>query len=116
NLQLPVYGGTPGADRRRRLVTPLSMDLDRAGVSPFIWDPRNNDNPAPASPSTRYVLKPSPAPLYPIGDAAAPNTGAIPFPALSSRAGATPTNSEFGPLDWRAVSAQLSRVDLNRKL
>src|SRR5262249_14487732 len=115
NFQDVAYGGSAGAERRRRLVTPLSMDLDRAGVSPFVWDP--NDNPR-ASPSARYGLKPPGpcVPWYPTGDPAAPTTGAIPFPALSLRGGATPANSEFGAADWRAASSLFGRVDLNRKL
>jgi hypothetical protein len=109
NFQDPAYGGAAGADRRRRLVTPLSMDLDRAGVSPFIWDA--NDA------TTRYVLNvPGPFP-FPTG---AGGTGSIGFPALKDRnstpSPAAPNLSEFGTVDWRALSAQLSRINLNRPL
>jgi hypothetical protein len=84
------------AARRRRLVTTHSFDLDRPGVTPWVWDP-----------ATQPYFMP-PGAWFPVGTP-------IPFPAPGARLGAVPANSEFSP-DWRAVSAALGRLDLNRNL
>jgi hypothetical protein len=117
NFLPPAYGGAPGSDRRRRLVTPLSMDVDRAGVSPMIWDPTDG---GAMNPSKRFVLTAPPPPALAI----TPSGGPIPFPALNQRNSNTPPtyplfsppNSEFTTAEWRALSSQLARVNLNRTL
>jgi hypothetical protein len=79
--------------KMRKLVTTTSTDIDRPGVYPYIWDP--NAQPSQLQAGSLY-----------------PNPTPIAFPPL----GATPpANSEFSP-NWRAVTAALSRIDLNRPL
>ncbi|MBY0523682.1 MAG: hypothetical protein K2R98_09790 [Gemmataceae bacterium] len=80
--------------KARRLVTTHAFDVDRPGVVPWIWDPTANP----------YTLA---------AQASTPTGSAFSFPALPL--GAPPANSEFGP-DGRAVTAALSRINLNRKL
>ncbi len=88
--------------KRRNQVTTLSMDLDRPGVLPFIWNPNDAD------PNNRYRLQLNTSPNQPLG-------AAMPFQPLASR-GATPAGSEYDPATWRSVIAQLGRVNLSRKL
>lgn len=92
--------------RARRLVTTHSADVDRPGVAPWLYDP--SAFPYEAGPT----LDPDQA-AFPQGPAAS-------FPALANR-GPPPydprrVDGEFGAADWRAVSAGLARVDLNRAL
>ncbi len=82
--------------RTRRLVTTRSFDIDKPGVTPWVWDPT-------AQP---YLLATG---------ALAPSGAPIPFPALTLRSGAVPTGSEFGTY-WRARDASLGRVDLSAAL
>jgi hypothetical protein len=95
--------------RTRRLVTTHSFDLDRPGVTPWLFDPA----------ASAYQ--------FPLGAPDQPPAGpAVPFPDLSLRgAAAVPSGSEFripgaGPndprVDWRSLTAALGRVDLNRFL
>jgi hypothetical protein len=98
-----AYWGAPGAlsarnftdPRARRLVTVLSADVDRPGVTPWVTDPTRQP----------YLLRP--------GDAN-PHAGPIPFPRFLASSPA-PKGGEFGP-DWRAIDAALGRVDLDRSL
>lgn len=94
-LLCPKSFGDPGIGAKaRRLVTTHSFDLDRPGVAPCIWDPS-------AQP---YRL--NAGQLKPSGDP-------VPFPAVPL--GAVPSNSEF-TADFKALSAALGRIDLNRKM
>ena len=91
----PLSFGDPGmGGKARRLVTTHSMDLDRPGVAPWIWDPA-------AQP---YRL--APHQQYPTG-------GAMPFPGTT--VGTSPMGSDFA-MDRSAVTARLGRIDLNRDL
>jgi hypothetical protein len=95
------------AARRRNLVTTHSFDLDRPGLTPWIWD----------ASSSQYRLT---------AGNAFPSGSAVAFPSLSLRSTASiPAQSDFqmpglppdNPrVDWRAVGAALGRVDLNRHL
>jgi hypothetical protein len=97
------------AARRRNLVTTHSFDLDRPGMTPWIWDA--------SAASSQYRL--TAGHTYPGGSAVA-------FPSLSLRSTAlVSAQSDFqmpgqppdSPLvDWRALGAALGRVDLNRPL
>jgi hypothetical protein len=95
--------------KTRNLATLLSMDLDRTGATPYIWDPADSTT----TPTPRYqytgatgLTFPAPVPY--------PTANPVTFPALTTRATAPPANSEFDTNTWRGVLAQLSRVDLNR--
>lgn len=88
------FGDPTIGPKARRLVTTHSFDLDRPGVSPFIWDPS-------AQP---YQL--NAGQLKPSGTA-------VPFPAVPL--GAPPSGSEFHATAT-ALSAALGRIDLNRKM
>ncbi len=92
------FGADPSAmqaaARRRRLVTTLSFDVDRPAVTPWVWDPA--------------------AQPYTFGSGSHPQGLAIPFPA-ATQPGNPPVRSEFGT-DWRARTAALGRVNLNRPL
>jgi hypothetical protein len=81
----------------RRLITTHSFDVDRPGITPYIWDPTD--------PVTKYTLQATPNGTYPRGSP-------ITFPPVAQR-GATPPNSEFDPATWRAISTALGRIDLN---
>ncbi len=87
--------------RLRNLVTSDSFDLDRPGVTPYVWNP-NSGGP------TDYTLS-----RITTGQSLNPPSGQpIPFPTLP---GAPVAGSEFAS-DWRAFSAGLMRTDLNRPL
>jgi hypothetical protein len=85
------------ADARvRRLVTTHSFDVDRPGVSPWLWqDPG----------ALPYRL--GEADLFPTGSAVRFPMPAVPLPVLA--------NSDF-TADWRAGPAALGRLDLGRPL
>jgi hypothetical protein len=84
--------------RTRRLVTTHSFDLDKPGVAPWLYSPT-------AAPYQVAASTPDQA----------PTGGPSRFPDLSLRNAALPAQSEF-TVDWRAVSAMLERVNLNRPL
>ncbi len=93
--------------RIRRLITTDSTDLDRPGVPPWIHHP----------PGFPYTLAPTTDPDQP----ALPQGPPIPFPTTSLKRGSAPfgnplNNGEFNGVDWRAGSAALGRVNLNRPL
>jgi hypothetical protein len=91
----PMSFGDPATGAKtRRLVTTHAFDIDRPGVTPWLWSP--NGKP------TSYTLAP--------GSLSASGS-ALPFPAP----GTPPANGEFTP-QWQAVSAALGRINLNRKL
>jgi hypothetical protein len=86
------------AAARRARVTPWSFDMDRPGVTPYIYDPT-------VAPYTWTAAN-----GYPTG-------AAIPFPTPTpTLTQTTPANSEFDPSTWRSILAGLGRIDLNRKL
>jgi hypothetical protein len=95
--------------RSRRLVTVHSSDLDRPGVTPWLFD--------------RAAF----ACGQPLGDPYLPAVGPpVPFPPLALRgSAAVPGDSDFRTpgarfdspaVDWRSQDAALGRVDLNRFL
>jgi hypothetical protein len=83
--------------RRRRLVTLRSFDIDRPGIAPWNWQMATPAN---------YTL----SGLYPSGAAVS-----FPTPTGSNTNVYTTQPSEFGS-DWRAITAALGRLDLNRTL
>jgi hypothetical protein len=87
--------------RIRRMVTTHSFDLDRPGVIPWVFNPA--DSPYEAPPTTD--------PDQP----AVPEGRPIAFPPLTERVPRS-NNGEFGAADWRALSASLARINLNRPL
>jgi hypothetical protein len=94
------FATAPNAERIRRMVTTHSFDRNAPGVTPYIYvaDPQNP--PAYGAPATNAT--------------GAPQGPPIPFPPLPQRA-LSAANGEF-TADWRALSAALGRVDLNRTL
>jgi len=107
--------------KARRLVTTHSFDLMRPGATPWVWDPTAQAtqyalNPITPSQNQQQnqqtgVLQPQP-PDSSAGGIFSPSGGPIPFPTWGTP---LPANSEFTP-DWRAVSAALGRINLNRVL
>jgi hypothetical protein len=108
-------GSGANSPKYRNLVTTLSMDLGMPGVIPYWWGSTNAMG--VYSPASPY-----PNPPVPANPLAAPVSASVPFPtmppsgAVTNNPGATPPNpSEFGA-DWKAVSAALGRIKLNRPL
>jgi hypothetical protein len=86
------FSTAANASRARRLVTTRSMDLDQPGAIPSLYAP------------SAYAM--GGATVYPVGPAVA-------FPPLPT---APPAGtSEFLP-NWRAATAAMGRLDLNRLL
>jgi len=81
--------------RRRQMVTTLSMDVNRLGLAPWLFDRQNSgyaatqDN-VPAGPATA-------------------------FPPLTARSGQVPSNSDFAA-DWRSKDALLEKINLDQPL
>jgi hypothetical protein len=95
---------TPPLDRIRRLVTTDSYDFDVPALSPWIWDPKaGNTYGMPLGSITAPTQNP---PLSPPPS----------FPPLSKRQANPSAQGDFVRLDWRAISAALGRIDLNRPL
>ncbi|HZY85451.1 MAG TPA: hypothetical protein VFE78_11515, partial [Gemmataceae bacterium] len=91
--------------RLRRLLTTHALDLNAAGVSPWVYDP------------TLYP--------YAAGPDGVPAGPPVPFPNLALRNTEVPANSDFGApqlppggpgVDWRCLPAGLGRVNLNQRL
>lgn len=99
--------------RRRGLVTVRSFDVDTPGVVPWIY----NLNNLTALNSPPIVNPDDPAsadnPPAPVG-----TNFAFPDPTTARQPlfDASNNNGEFGGVDWRALTAALGRVDLNRPL
>jgi hypothetical protein len=88
--------------RTRQLITTVSADLDRPGITPYI--PYVND-PISGAPVYSY----NPARGYPIGPPLAVDMKNFRRPGL-----AQPAGSEFDANTWRSLAANLGRIDLNR--
>jgi hypothetical protein len=86
--------------RVRGLVTTHSFDPGRPGAAPWVHDPAAFPYEAPATldPDQPGVPEGPPIPPPPL-----PQPGVAP-------------DGDFGPLDWRGVTAALGRVDLGRPL
>jgi hypothetical protein len=97
--------GGPNTAKYIDETTVLSMDLDRAGAAPYIFDPT-------AAPYTiTYNVTGPNAGKYTYGAA-----GGQTFPLLAQR-NATPPNSEFNPATWQSVlPGALTRLNLTRSL
>lgn len=115
--------------RNRNLVTLLSMDLDRPGGFPYVWDPTgtgNTTNPA-IDPGTVFAFGAT-TPTAPFGVSPPRAAVGIPYHLQKDPPGAPPTNmlrsrgtrppagSEYDPATWRSALAQLGKLDLNRPL
>jgi hypothetical protein len=88
------------SERRRRMLTTASFDLDQPGITPYIWDP--------ADPNTAYRY--DAARGHPVG-------AAIPFPnPVNDRPQPPPANSEFAGSTWHSLYAGLGRLNLDRPL
>ena len=79
-------------DQRRRQrslnwITFISADLDRPGLSPYIWDPAGSDGSTVYGAATGGGI-PGGVPTY-------PKAGLVPYPAIATVTGTPPTNSEF---------------------
>lgn len=102
----PANFADPTYPKSRRLVTTLSYDLDRPGLTPWVY-PAPTWGPAqPGQYGTTAAATSQQELLAPTGQP-------IGFPALSSRS--SPPQGEFAA-DWRAINTALSKVDLNRFL
>jgi hypothetical protein len=91
----PMNLGGLGSDRRRNLITTRSFDLDRPGVTPWVY---------PVAPGTPGSYRMQPGDLFPNSTTANPL-------AVNPQLG----KGEFGP-DGRASDALFGRIDLNRDL
>jgi hypothetical protein len=89
----------PAATRRRRQVTLASFDLNRPGLSPYLWDPQRNQ------------------PLINTGTTGFAAYQEVPFPANLFSTNPVVPGSEFGS-DWRTAPlvTSLRRLNLNRRL
>lgn len=97
---LSSYVGNP---RLRNMLTTLSADLDRPGVSPYIWDPNDPNTTLkmnPFDPTDPQTWGPSGMPLS--------------LQSLGSRNNPVPTHSEY-TADWRSNLATAGRINLNVK-
>jgi hypothetical protein len=102
------FGPSASQSRFSNLVTTLSMDLGVPGVIPYWWATGG----ALTAPYPSAVPNPLTAPL----GAAVPFPPVPPTAAVTNNLAAMPPNpSEFGA-DWKAVSAGLRRIRLNRPL
>ena len=89
-------------------MTTASNDLDRVGLSPWIFNSASN-----------YAMVQPPAVNGNFPPAAQPSVSSIPFPSAYQRTAqlASSTNvNDFDPLTWKARQAALGSVDLNRPL
>jgi hypothetical protein len=95
-------------------LTTHSFALDRAAVTPWAWNPNseqqyvmNNDPLGRAQPS---------GPAIPFQTVPNPPQPVIPSPPVGSEYSGTDPNNNPITAGWQAVSAALTRVDLNRQL
>lgn len=108
----------PTPRKYRKLATTISMDLDRPGLTPYIWDPAGSDG------STVYGSGAWGG--GGAGVASYPKAGPVPFPALASLAGTPLATGEFDASTRRSKLhqtlallspyAQTGKLDLNRTL
>lgn len=92
--------------RLRGLLTTHSFDLGRPGVAPWIFDPAAYPYELEATLDPDQPGQPKGPPIAP----PAPNRLNLPPADIRTAHG------EYGPVDWRAVSARLGRLDLHRPL
>jgi hypothetical protein len=84
--------------RLRGMVTTQSFDFDLPGVTSYVFDPTAG--------GYTYAA----ANGFPLA------TASMPFPSPVTQRTATPVGSEFDAGTWRALSAAIGRVNLNRPL
>ncbi len=112
-VRLSPHNFTPTNPAAINQTTLLSMDLDRAGAAPYIYDPTGVSDPT----SPAYGITYNPASGTYSYSAPPANPLVYHFPPLSSRPGPTPANSEFDPNTWRSIlPGALMRMNLNRAL
>jgi hypothetical protein len=87
----------------RNMVTTHSFDVDSPGISPWAIPP--------GSAGANYVVSTVP-PALP----GPPSGSPAGFPSLATRTSPQLNNGEFNGMDWRAISAALGKINLNRKL
>jgi hypothetical protein len=92
------------AYQRRNWITTISSDLVEPGLSPWVFNPTN---------PPQYLVNAATPSLPPVGTP-------ISFPSFTQRTAVPPppnppAGSDF-TANWRAVSAALGRIDLNRPL
>jgi hypothetical protein len=94
-----TLGGT--SLQPRNWITTISSDLARPALSPWIYNP--------SSPTSLFVVDPTKPALPPS------SSNKSTFPTFNNLSQALPSGSDFTS-DWRAASAALGRIDLNRPL
>jgi hypothetical protein len=92
--------------RLRGLLTTHSFDLGRPGVAPWIFDPAAYPYEMEGTLDPDQPGQPKGPPIAP------PALNRLNIPPADART----THGEYGPVDWRAVSASLGRIDLRRPL
>ena len=106
-VRLSPHNFTPTNPAAVNQTTLLSMDLDRAGAAPYIYDPTT------VAYTVAYNV-PNP------GQGAYANGSGItmqPFPTINPRQAAPFQPGEFDPTTWRSVLANtLTRMNLSRNL
>ncbi len=103
-----LVNDTTNGPTRRNLLTLASFDLDRPGVTPYIWDPTSA-----TQPSAPYLMNTALTPPYPQGGDRLPAAGE---PGGPVPPGTVPAGSEFDQANWRSLLSTLGRINLNRPL
>ena len=103
----PGRNGWPAsAVNPRFLMTTISNDLDRPGLSPWLFNAPSNYTMA-QPPAVSGVFPPAPP----------PSSAGVAFPGLNQRTAAiSPSTNvnDFDPTTWKAVQAVLGSIDLAR--
>ncbi len=92
---------TNQSKRRRNMTTPISFDLGRPGILPYIF--------APAVAESQFSY----AGAYPFGF---PVGQQIKYPDPTTQRNARPGGSDFDATTWRSAVAKFGKIDLNRPL
>jgi hypothetical protein len=109
--------------RLRNLTTTDSAAMDRAGLTPWLWDRGAATPSAPFGYGLAAPLQTKPN-LPPAGGPTGPGPNSFTY-SLAQRTGMVPATSDFrlpnqtfpSPgIDWRSFDAALGKVDLNRYL
>jgi hypothetical protein len=109
NLQGTYSSGTVNP---RYLMTTLSNDLLRPGITPWLFN-------IPANNAARFQLVQTPPASGVYTPAAQPTPGAVPYPTIATSRGTNPTNTlnEFDPTTWKeSIQSALASIDVNRPL